>query len=65
MGGSGGGSSSLVGIAVESQDYREQLRAAILAVDGSAGMDSGVQCNDRMIRSASKKFRERDASNKS
>lgn len=36
MGGSGGGTSHLAGIKVESQDYRAQLRAAILAADPPA-----------------------------
>lgn len=36
MGGSGGGTSSLAGIPVESQDYRAAMRAAILAADGTA-----------------------------
>ena len=36
MGGSGGGGASLAGVAVESQDYRACMRAAILAADSTA-----------------------------
>ena len=36
MGGSGGGTSKLVGVAVESQDYRARIRDTILAADPSA-----------------------------
>ena len=48
MGGSGSGTSSLVGIPVESQDYRAQMRAAILAVDARATIvDPAVVVHDR------------------
>ena len=38
MGGSGGGGASLAGIAVESQDYRAQMRDAVLAADSNANI---------------------------
>ena len=43
MGGSGAGSSKLVGIAVESQDYRAQMRDAILAADATADIVDPAQ----------------------
>jgi hypothetical protein len=36
MGGSGAGTASLAGVAVESQDYRASIRAAVLAADSTA-----------------------------
>lgn len=36
MGGSGAGTTNLAGVAVESQDYRASIRAAVLAADSTA-----------------------------